>query len=324
MGRKLPRPLQEAVGGRGFPQYPCGITPPGEGKSFLPPTTWTGWRDMTVAEALRNGAAQLLTAGIDNPRLEARLLLAHALGCAPIALIRDLTAPVDTDVYDALLSRRASHEPLAYLVGRREFWSLDLAVSPATLIPRPDSETLVEAALAAWNSRPGPCRVLDLGTGTGCLLLAILHDIPGAFGIGVDRAPAAAALAAANAIRIGLADRTAFVAGDWANALDGRFDLIVGNPPYIPTWEIDTLMPEVRRHEPALALDGGADGLTAYRTIIPALPALLANGGTAVLELGLGQDGPVGDLARASGFTTSFRTDLAGIVRAIVLRSAEG
>ena len=278
---------------------------------------------VTVAEALRNGATRLHAAGIDNPRLEARLLLAHALGCEPVALIRDLAARIETDAYDALLRRRANHEPLAYLVGRREFWSLDLAVSPATLIPRPDSETLVEAALAAWHGREGLCRVLDLGTGTGCLLLAILHDIPSAFGVGVDRAPAAAALAAANAARIGLANRAAFLAGDWANALNSRFDLIVGNPPYIPTREIATLMPEVGRHEPTLALDGGTDGLAAYRTIIPALPALLAPGGTAVLELGLGQDVPVGELAPAYGFAVSFRTDLAGIARAIVLRSAQ-
>ena len=278
---------------------------------------------MTVAEALRDGASLLVAAGIDNPRLEARLLLAHALGCEPIALIRDLTAPIDTGAYDALLRRRASHEPLAYLVGRREFWSLDLAVSPATLIPRPDSETLVEAALAAWGGRPGPCRVLDLGTGTGCLLLAILHDVPGACGVGVDRVAAATALAAANAARIGLADRAYFVTGDWANAINGPFDLIVSNPPYIPTREIDILMPEVGRHEPALALDGGADGMEAYRTIIPTLAGLLAPDGTAVLELGLGQDGPVGELARTCGFTAAFRADLSGIARAIVLRSAE-
>lgn len=281
-----------------------------------------GSGDVTVAEAIRFGAVRLLAAGIDNPRLEARLLLAHALGCEPIALIRDLTASIDTDAYDTLLHRRANHEPLAYLVGRREFWSLDLAVSPATLIPRPDSETVVEAALAAWDGRQGPCRVLDLGTGTGCLLLAILHDIPDAFGVGVDRAPAAAALAATNAARIGLADRATFVAGDWANSLNGRFDLIVGNPPYIPTQEIGTLMPEVGHHEPALALDGGADGLTAYRAIIPYLTALLAEGGTAVLELGAGQDRAVGQLARTFGFTASFRSDLAGIARAIVLNSA--
>ncbi len=278
---------------------------------------------MTVAEALRDGAGLLLAAGIDNPRLEARLLLAHALGCEPLALIRDLTAPIDTGTYDALLRRRANHEPLAYLVGRREFWSLDLAVSPATLIPRPDSETVVEAALAAWGGRPGPCLVLDLGTGTGCLLLAILHDIPAAFGIGVDRAAAATALAAANAARIGLTDRAVFVTGDWANPINGRFDLIVSNPPYIRTQEIADLMPEVGGHEPALALDGGADGLAAYRTIIPTLRGLLASGGTAVLELGLGQDGPVGELARAHGLTASFRPDLTGIARAIVLRSIE-
>ena len=172
------------------------------------------------------------------------------------------------------------------------------AVSPATLIPRPESETLIEAALAAFANRTPPRRILDLGTGTGCLLLSALHEFPGAFGIGADRAPEAVSLAAANAATLGLAGRAAFLCGDWAAALDARFDLVLCNPPYIPTSDIDGLMQEVARHEPQGALDGGADGLAAYRRILPSLLALLQPDGVAVLELGVGQAYTVLALAR--------------------------
>ncbi|MGE4046200.1 MAG: peptide chain release factor N(5)-glutamine methyltransferase [Acetobacteraceae bacterium] len=275
---------------------------------------------MTVAEALRTGSARLAASGIDNPRLEARLLLAHAMGCDTAALLRDPAAPVDPARYVLLLDRRCAHEPLAYLTGRREFWSLDLAVSGATLIPRPDTETVVEAALRAWGTRAGPCRVLDLGTGTGCLLLALLHELPRAFGVGIDRAPAAARLAANNARRIGLADRAVFLCGDWTNALAARFDLVVSNPPYIASGEISSLMPEVANHEPRLALDGGADGLDAYRAILPALDAVMAPEATAVLEMGIDQHAVLTEMASDCGFTATLHADLAGTARAIVLR----
>ena len=221
--------------------------------------------------------------------------------------------------YDALLDRRAAHEPLALITGRREFWSLDLAVSPATLIPRADSETLIEAALAARPERTRVRRILDLGTGTGCLLLAALSEFPAAFGIGTDRSAAATALARHNAARLGMADRAAFLCTDWAAALSGRFDLILSNPPYIPTAALPELMPEVARYEPASALDGGPDGLGAYRRMLPELPRLLAADGVAVLELGQGQDAPVAALARAAGFAAATRADLAGIPRALCL-----
>ncbi|MGA3402621.1 MAG: peptide chain release factor N(5)-glutamine methyltransferase [Acetobacteraceae bacterium] len=279
---------------------------------------------MVIADAIRHGAAVLRAAGIDNPRLEARRLLAHALGLPVAALLRDPHASADTAGYDALLTRRAAHEPLAYVIGRREFWSLDFAVSPATLIPRPESETLIEAALAAFARRAPPRRILDLGTGTGCLLLAALHEFPGAFGIGTDRSPAAARLAAANAAALGLADRAAFLCGDWAAPLAARFDLVLCNPPYIPTSEIDGLMPEVARHEPHGALDGGADGLAAYRCIVAFLPALLQPDGVAVLELGIGQAPAVAALAAESGLAATTRPDLAGIARAVVLQLAPG
>jgi release factor glutamine methyltransferase len=272
----------------------------------------------TVAQAIRDGAAQL-DGTADNPRLEARLLLAHALSLTQNDLIREPARSVDPDPYHALLARRTAHEPLALITGHREFWSLDFLVSPATLIPRPDSETLVEAALAAFAGRQPPRTILDLGTGTGCLLLALLTEFPSAFGIGLDLAPAAAVLAATNATRLGLADRSAFSAADWTNPITGQFDLIVSNPPYIPGPDIATLMPEVAQHEPHAALHGGADGYDAYRTIVPHLSDHLMPNGIAVLELGQGQANFVEKIARSAGFQTSRRLDLARITRAIVL-----
>ncbi len=287
----------------------------------MDPATGCG-RLLTLGQILCRGASVLRAADIDNPRLEARLLLAHALGVPSEAVLRDRHAPGEAPGYDALIARRAAHEPLALILGRREFWSLDFAVSPATLIPRGDSETLIEAALAAFPDRNAVRRVLDLGTGTGCLLLAALHEFGSAFGIGTDRVPAAARLAASNAAALGLADRAAFVVADWAEPLSGRFDLILSNPPYIPTGDLAGLMPEVAGHEPASALDGGMDGLTAYRRIIAGLPALLAAGGAAVIELGIGQAGQVAALAAAAGLSAGLRDDLAGIPRALVLRPA--
>src|SRR6185312_2356452 len=210
----------------------------------------------TRARLITHGASRLRAAGIDNPRLEARLLLAHALGISPAALLCDPHIAARPAGYDALLARRAAHEPLAYITGRREFWSLEFAVSPATLIPRADSETLIEAALAAFAGRTAPRDILDFGTGTGCLVLAALHEFPRAFGVGVDRSAAATRLSAANAASLGLADRAAFLCGDWAAALGTRFDLVLCNPPYVTTPELGGLMPEVAGHEPASALVG--------------------------------------------------------------------
>ena len=270
----------------------------------------------TVDRALRHGAATLRDAGIDSPAREARLLLSHALAQPAEALLRTPSARIDPSRFEALLVRRAAHEPMALILGRQGFWSMEFLVSPATLIPRPDSEAIVEAALAL----PPPKQVLDLGTGTGCLLLSVLHERPDAFGVGVDLAPGAARLARTNAENLGLESRAAFLCGDWAASLNGRFDLVVSNPPYIEASTIQTLMPEVWRYEPRRALDGGADGLDAYRGILLALPALLATDGGAVLELGIGQGPDVAALARSVGFTTRFHPDLAGIDRAIVLQ----
>jgi release factor glutamine methyltransferase len=273
----------------------------------------------TVGTLLRDGAERLRMAGIDAPRLEARLLLAHALRTTTEALLREQHATVGHAPYAALLDRRAAREPLALITGRREFWSLDFAVSPATLIPRADSETLIEAALAALPDRARVRRVLDLGTGTGCLLLAALSEFAVAFGIGTDRSAAAASLARDNAAMLGMADRAAFLCTDWAGGVDGRFDLILSNPPYIRTGDLPALMPEVAWHEPSSALDGGRDGLNAYRRIVPELPGLLTAGGVAVLEVGQGQAGAVASLAGAAGFASVPPADLAGIPRALVL-----
>jgi release factor glutamine methyltransferase len=273
---------------------------------------------MTIEQTLRRATDTLRAAGIDNPRFEARLLLAHILGCTPSDLLRDAANMRDAAGFEPLLARRAAHEPMAYILGHQPFWSLDFQVSPATLIPRADSEALVEAALTL----PHPAQVLDLGTGTGCLLLSVLHERPAAFGIGVDLNPAAAALARHNAEALGLTSRAAFLCGDWATACIGAFELVLSNPPYIDTPAIASLMPEVAEHEPVTALDGGPDGLAAYRIIISSLPGLLAPNGSAVLELGIGQAEPVAALGRAEGFSVTLRDDLSGIPRAIILRMA--
>jgi release factor glutamine methyltransferase len=276
---------------------------------------------MTFGAAICWGADQLRHKEIDNPRLEARLLLAHALGVPQETVLRDRHLPADAPDYAALIARRAAHEPLALILGRREFWSLDFVVSPDTLIPRGDSETLIEAAVAAFPDRTIMRRVLDLGTGTGCLLLATLSEFPQAFGIGIDRIPSAAKLARRNAEALGFTSRTAFLTADWAAPLAGaRFDLILSNPPYIPTADLAGLMQEVAVHEPASALDGGKDGLDAYRRIIAALASLLSPGGVGILELGVGQSQSVPALGAASGFSTDLREDLAGIPRALILR----
>lgn len=278
----------------------------------------------TVGAFLCQAGQVLRAAAIENPRHEARLLLAHAIGTTQEALLREPRATVAEAAaarFRAAIAARLKATPVAHILGQQGFWTLDLAVSPATLIPRADSESLVEAALEAFPDSEAPLRVLDLGTGTGCLLLAVLAERPRAFGVGVELVPAAAALAAANAVRNGLQDRAAFLAGDWAGALAGRFDLVLSNPPYIESDAIPGLMPEVARHEPASALDGGPDGLDAYRRLAALLPGLLAPGGVAVLELGFGQRQAVEGLARAAGLTPAgCRQDLGGVERALVLR----
>ena len=273
---------------------------------------------MNVREALRHGTAVLAAAGVDSPALDARLLLGHAMKLRSAALLAAREAEAPMTVFSALLERRVQREPVALILGRQEFWSLDFAVSGATLIPRADSETLIEAALAARPDRGAVRRVLDLGTGTGCLLLAALSEFGAAWGLGVDVSPEAAMLARANSRALGLSGRAAFLAGNWAGAVAGRFDLVLSNPPYVASAEIDGLMPEVAGFEPRRALDGGVDGLDSYRALLAALPCVLAPSGLAVFEVGMGQAGAVRAFAEAAGFSTQVRADLAGVERALV------
>lgn len=271
----------------------------------------------TVSLALERARQCLAAAGIAEPRREARLLLALALECGLAEIFARSEERLAAPGFDRLVARRAAREPFAYLSGQRGFWTLDLAVTPAVLIPRPESETLIEAALAARPERERVKRIFDLGTGSGALLLAALAEFPAAWGIGVDRSEAALAVALANARQLGFASRAAFVAGDWAGAIGGRFDLVLANPPYIPSAEIEGLMTEVARYEPRAALDGGTDGLAAYETIFSALPRLLAENGVAVVEVGKAR--PIAALARQAGFSVAFRADQLGQPRALVL-----
>ncbi len=278
---------------------------------------------LTIGAALAQARAALHAVGIESAALDARLLVGSALKVRAETVIaypeRSLTG-AEAGHFEALLRRRVAREPMAYILGRREFWSLDFAVTPATLTPRVDTETLVAAALNTATDRRAPLRLLDLGTGTGCLLLALLSELPRATGVGVDRSAEALAVARANAAALGLGARASFVSGEWGHGLDRTFDIIVSNPPYIETGALAALPDEVR-YEPALALDGGADGLAAYRALIPDAARLLAPGGFVALEIGEGQAGAVETLLESAGLPPAGRrTDLAGIERCIVAR----
>ncbi|WP_428631071.1 peptide chain release factor N(5)-glutamine methyltransferase [Sphingopyxis sp.] len=274
-----------------------------------------------VADNIRT-AANLLTGISDTPRLDAELLMAHALGVERQDVLLDPARYAVPELYAHLIARRMAHEPIAYIVGYRDFWTLRIAVGPGVLIPRPDSEILVEVCLDAAREREAgwPSRVLDLGTGPGTLLLAVLSEFPAATGLGVDMSEQALAYARDNAEELGMASRTVVQSGDWAAGIDGRFDLILCNPPYISADE--PLMPDVADHEPAGALFAGPDGLDDYRRIIPELPRLLAPGGAAILEIGATQRILVSDLAETVGFAVTCRQDLAGRDRALSLTRA--
>lgn len=269
-------------------------------------------------------AARFRAGGIDAPELDARLLVGHALGLDHAALaaagLRNLSAEEENAIA-GLGKRRLAHEPVARIIGTKEFWSLTLRVDASTLVPRPETETVVEAALAAVDargSRAGALRLADLGTGSGAILLALLRELPNGFGIGTDISPRALAIARDNAKRLGLT-RAAFVACDLAAALHGPFDVIVANPPYIASPDIAGLAPEVRLFDPQAALDGGSDGLDCYRAIAAAAPALLAADGVLVVELGAGQAELVATLFAAAGLApATAQPDLNGMPRALV------
>jgi release factor glutamine methyltransferase len=259
----------------------------------------------------------LCEAGARIDRLDAEVLLAHLLGIERLALLADLDRRVDAPAYARLVARRAAGEPVAYLTGVREFWSLPLRVTPDVLVPRPDSETLIEAAIGTGLV---PRTVLDLGTGSGALLLAALAQWPAAVAVGVDRSERALRVARANAGVLDFGERALFLCGDWGTALEATFDLILCNPPYVQTG--DARAADAARHEPHAALFAGADGLAAYRAILPDLPRLLARHGACVLELGEGQAPAVRALAAAAGLEAAIRRDLAGIARAMILQAA--
>jgi release factor glutamine methyltransferase len=273
----------------------------------------------TFGATIADARARLASAGIETPGLEARLIAAHIFGCDMATLIGHPERPVDArrvSQFEEALQRRLRREPLPYILGEREFWSLSLRVTPRTLIPRPDTETLVEAALAWCATRRGRPRILDLGTGSGCVLLALLAELPAARGVGVDISPSALSVARANAERLGVGQRAAFLCADWSSALSGTFDLVVCNPPYIADSEWDALETDVRDFEPALALRGGADGLDAYRTILSELPRLLAPNGSAFFELGGMSAAAVAGLAATYDIEPNEITnDLAGRAR---------
>lgn len=268
----------------------------------------------------------LTAAGIDNARFEARLLLSHAAQLPVEALIsrgRDATPPGLEETLRALTARRVRREPMAYILGEREFWGLPFKVTPAVLVPRPDSETVIEVALSVLTDRTRSWRLLDLGLGSGCLLLTLLKELPNARGIGLEASPEALAMAQANAVALGVADRATLLSGDWrvkewTRPLGGPFDLVVSNPPYIEAGTIDGLMPEVSRYEPRLALDGGPDGLAPYRVIAGSASELVAPEGHLVVELGEGQATEITHIFEAAGLRVNGPVkDLGGIDRVL-------
>lgn len=275
----------------------------------------------SVGGVTRSVECRLRKAGITSARLDARLLLACALEIDATQVFmypeRQLTDHEKTTVSE-LLSRREKREPLSHILGKREFWGLSFKVSSAVLTPRPDSETLIEAALATFPDRRAALNVLDLGTGSGCLLLSMLSEYPFARGVGIDISPEALDVARSNAEALDMTGRTEFVLGSWDDGLNGCYDVIFGNPPYIPDDEIDHLAPEVARYEPRLALSGGADGLDCYRALVPVMRRHLAARGRAFVEVGAGQADPVRNIFTSGGMIVmGVVPDLGGIARCV-------
>ena len=285
----------------------------------------TDFAGQTVEAARRALTARLKSAANDSAELDARLLIGHALGLDLTGLItaaqRQLTSEESARLED-VARRRLAGEPVARILGEKEFWGLPLQLSSATLVPRPDTETVVELALEllrAGGNLDRTLRIADLGTGSGAILLALLSELPAAQGFGTDISQAALQTARANAARAGLSDRATFIACDYASGLAGPFDLIVSNPPYIRSADIDRLATEVRNHDPLAALDGGADGLDAYRALIPQAAGLLAPGAALAVEAGEGQSTQIQALMTAAGLMPVIapKADLAGIPRAV-------
>ena len=274
-----------------------------------------------IRDALEAAARALEGAGIAGAKAEARALAAFVTGLTPAQIFsRDDTELSDADAarFDAVIRRRITGEPAAYIIGLREFWSLPFKVTPATLIPRPDTESVIELVMQLFADRARPQRILDIGTGSGCLVLALLDIYADACGIGTDISAPALSVASENAKALGLSDRATMIEGAWSAQQAGPFDLIVSNPPYIPSPDIATLEPTVRAFEPLSALDGGADGLDAYRNVLAEVPDILSNAGWVVLEVGIHQADPVTEIARNLGLVEGpWQCDIAGIDRAL-------
>jgi release factor glutamine methyltransferase len=282
---------------------------------------------ITIAAARRALARAFRAAGLDSPELDARLLVGHAAALDHRGLAVQAEVPLDGEAVAqlaGLAARRLAHEPVARILGVKEFWGLPLAVTPDVLVPRPDTETVVEAALAALpaEERRAPLRIADLGTGSGAILLALLSELPAATGVGTDCSRAALLTAQANSARLGLSSRALFASCDFGAALHGGFDLVVSNPPYVATAELACLPAEVRDYDPRLALDGGNDGLAAYRAVARDAARILGRSGHLIVELGAGLATPVEAIVAAEGLpvTSPVRPDLAGIPRALTAR----
>lgn len=276
----------------------------------------------SIGRVLAAASEALADAGFDDPRRLARRVMAAATGATPSEIFahpeRSLSE-AEQELFRAMLMRVIAREPLSRIMGAREFWGLDFLLSPDTLDPRPETETLVGAVLARVPDRPGRYRILDLGTGSGCLLLALLSEYPNAWGMGVDIAWGAAQAARHNATRLGLHDRASFVVGSWAEAIQAQFDIVVANPPYIATEDIAGLPPEVKDHDPRVALDGGTDSLVPYRVIAARLPSLLAAGAVFATEIGSTQADAVTDLLQGVNlYVEPVLLDLAGLPRCLV------
>jgi release factor glutamine methyltransferase len=293
-----------------------------------PAVTPAAVKGVSLADCRRAWAAEFRAGGIDSPELDGRVLIGHALGLDHATLAahaKELLSAEQQSAIAALARRRLAHEPVARITGTKEFWSLPLRVNGATLVPRPETETVVTAALRALDrrgSRSRPWRIADIGTGSGAIVLALLSELPNAFAVGTDISAAPLAVARDNACRLGVS-RAAFVVCDIASALSGPFDLIVSNPPYIATADLDRLAPEVRLFDPRVALDGGADGLHGYRSLAATVAPLLARNGVLVVELGKDQVEPVAALIAAAGLAPMApQPDLNGIPRALIAESA--
>jgi len=275
---------------------------------------------------LVSAIGRLRAAGIESPRLEARLLLAHVMNADQLDIMSERVVPDESAAmrFEALVTHRVAHEPLAYILGRREFFSLDFEVGPGVLIPRPESEFLVEAALKRYPAREAKLDVLDLGTGSGCLLLSFLSERPNARGIGIDISETALIWAQKNAQKHGLQNRARFVRDNWGRSLDGAFHVVLVNPPYVKSGDIKGLAPEVADHEPATALDGGVDGLAAYRTLAPLILKQLHADGAVFVEVGQSQAEGVETIFEKAGFLVEGTVnDLARIRRCLVMVAGE-